>query len=229
MLVQDIMTQQVVAIDPDMPIGDVYALMQQRDIRHFPIVEDTSAGASTLVGIVSDRDIRLVGSALPQAPEGVKLADPVRKLMSSPVITTHPSDAVEESASLLRRKKIGAMPVLDEGELVGIVSAIDFLEALVRMTGVHRAASRLEVELTSDPSALAELSAAVASQGITILSVLSSQDDPASGTLVVSLRVTTIDIGKLARHLRSQSFNVIWPPEPPQTVGHTLASNAEHA
>ncbi|MEM7735927.1 MAG: CBS and ACT domain-containing protein [Deinococcota bacterium] len=227
MLVQDIMTKQVVAIDPNMPIGDVYALMQQRDIRHFPIVEDNSAGKSTLVGIVSDRDIRLVGSALPQAPKGVNLDDPVRKLMSSPVITTHPSDAVEESASLLRRKKIGAMPVVDEGELVGIVSAIDFLEALVRMTGVHRAASRLEVELSSYPNALADLNAAVANQGINTLSILSSQDDPASGTLVVALRVTTINIGNLANHLRSQGFNVVWPPEALAPDHSTIPSHTE--
>jgi acetoin utilization protein AcuB len=229
MLVQDIMTQQVVAIDPDMPIGDVYALMQQRDIRHFPIVEEGSADQSELVGIVSDRDIRLVGSALPQAPEGVSLKDPVRKLMSFPVITTHPSDPVEESASLLRREKIGAMPVVDDGELVGIVSSIDFLEALVRMTGVHRAASRLEVELTSDPNALAELNTTVASQGINTLSILSSQDDPASGTLVVALRVTTINIGNLAGYLRSQGFNVIWPPEPTQAVGDASTGSPEHA
>jgi acetoin utilization protein AcuB len=212
MLVQDIMTQQVVAIDPDMPIGDAYMLMRQRDIRHFPIVSNKN-GHSQLVGIVSDRDIRLVGSQLPQAPAGVTLKDPVSKLMSSPVITTHPTDPVEESAKVLRREKIGAMPVVDEDDLVGIVSSIDFLEALVRMTGVHEAATRLEVEVSDRPGSLAELTAAIANKGLNISSILTTFDDRHSDTLTFALRVGTIDGRGLAGDLRQEGFNVIWPPD----------------
>lgn len=212
MLVQDIMTQQVVAIDPDTPIGDVYALMRQRDIRHFPIVND-QGGKAVLVGIVSDRDIRLVGSELPQAPRGVTLKDPISKLMSSPVITTHPTDPVEESAKVLRREKIGAMPVIDEDELVGIVTGMDFLEALVRMTGVHEAATRLEVEVGNRPGALAELTAAIATKGLNVSSILTTFDDRHSDTLTFALRVSTIDGRSLAQALRAEGFNVIWPPD----------------
>lgn len=218
MLVQDIMTQQVVAIDPDMPIGDAYALMRQRDIRHFPIVSNES-GRSLLVGIVSDRDIRLVGSKLPQAPAGVTLKDPVSKLMSSPVITTHPTDPVEESAKVLRRENIGAMPVVDEDELVGIVSSMDFLEALVRMTGVHTAATRLEVEVSDRPGALAELTTAIASKGLNVSSILTTFDDRHSDTLTFALRVGTIDGSGLARDLRQAGFNVIWPPDKRELLG----------
>jgi len=212
MLVQDIMTRQVVAIDPDMPIGDAYTLMRQRDIRHFPIVSNDN-GQATLIGIVSDRDIRLVGSELPQAPHGVTLKDPISKLMSSPVITTYPTDPVEESAKVLRREKIGAMPVVDDGELVGIVSGMDFLEALVRMTGVHEAATRLEVEVGDRPGALAELTAAIAKRGMNVSSILTTFDDRHSDTLTFALRVSTIDGRGLAGDLREEGFNVIWPPD----------------
>jgi acetoin utilization protein AcuB len=218
MLVQDIMTQQVVAIDPDMPIGDVYALMRQRDIRHFPIVNDQE-GKTVLVGIVSDRDIRLVGSELPQAPRGVTLKDPISKLMSSPVITTHPTDPVEESAKVLRREKIGAMPVMDDDELVGIVTGMDFLEALVRMTGVHEAATRLEIEVSDRPGALAELTAAIASKGLNVSSILTTFDDRHSDTLTFALRVSTIDGRGLAEALRAEGFNVIWPPDKNEWLG----------
>ena len=67
MLVKDVMTEKVVAIGSKMPIADAHALMEQRNIRHFPIVEE---GDSRLVGIISDRDIRLVGSEHPQARRG---------------------------------------------------------------------------------------------------------------------------------------------------------------
>jgi acetoin utilization protein AcuB len=223
MLVQDIMTQQVVAIDPEMPIGDAYALMRQRDIRHFPIVSNEN-GRSLLVGIVSDRDIRLVGSELPQAPAGVTLKDPVRKLMSSPVITTYPTDPVEEAAKVLRRENIGAMPVVDEDELVGIVSSMDFLEALVRMTGVHNAATRLEVEVGDHPGALAELTAAIASKGLNVSSILTTFDDRHSESLTFALRVGTIDGSGLARDLRQAGFNVIWPPDKRELLGTNTES-----
>src|SRR5690606_5728972 len=60
MLVNEIMSHKVVAIGPDTPIKDVQALMELRNIRHFPILAEPSGGASDrLVGIVSDRDVRL--------------------------------------------------------------------------------------------------------------------------------------------------------------------------
>ena len=225
MLVKDIMTEKVVAIGPDMPIGDVYALMEQRNIRHFPIVEEpgerlASADAATrlvrddnpkLIGIVSDRDIRSVGSQLPGAKKGVTLRDPVRFVMASPVLTAHPLDPVEESARVLRERKIGAMPVLEGDKLVGIVTGIDFLEALVRMTGVYEAATRLEVEVENRPGALSGLAGAIGARGVNISSVLTTDKD--GETLTFVLRVNTIDGRGLATALRGEGFSVVWPPE----------------
>src|SRR5690606_41959934 len=68
-------------------------------------------------------------------------------------LTAHPDDPIEETAKVLRENKIGAMPVMDEGRLVGIVTGIDMLDALVRMSGVYEAASRIEVEVANRPGA----------------------------------------------------------------------------
>lgn len=218
MLVQDIMTKQVIAIDPDMPIKDVQALMEQRNIRHFPIVRAApavrAAGTKTeLIGIVSDRDIRTVGSLHPDARPGVTLKDPVKSIMIEKIVTAHPLDPVEESARVLRENKIGAMPVLDEGELVGIVTGIDFLEALVRMTGVYEAATRLEVEVEDRPGTLSELASAITARGVSIASVLSTRKD--AETISFLLRVGTIDGRGLATALKEEGFHVVWPPDKP--------------
>lgn len=205
MLVQDIMTSNVITISPDMPIEEVHALMEARNVRHFPILE-----ANTLLGIVSDRDVRSVGSHLPNMRQGIGLQDPVRSIMQSPVITAHPLDPVEESAHTLRDHKIGAMPVLDDDKLVGIVTGIDFLEALVKMTGVQQAASRLEVEVSNQPSGLATLVQAISEQGFAVSSVLSSAYQGDSVRLV--LRVNTINVHELAQALRAEGFAVSWPP-----------------
>jgi acetoin utilization protein AcuB len=206
MLVQDIMTRSVVAIGPEMPISDVNTLMEQRNIRHFPIVENAS-----LIGIVSDRDIRIVGSEHPKAPKGVSLKHAIRSIMKTPVLTAHPLDPIEEAAKVLRVHKIGAMPVLDDEVLVGIVTAIDFLEAMTKMTGVYDATSRLEVEVDNRPGSLAAVLESIASKNVNVSSVMTTRSEPEVVNFV--LRVGTIDVRTLANALRDEGFQVLWPLE----------------
>jgi acetoin utilization protein AcuB len=206
MLVQDIMTKKVVAIDPDMPIVDVNKLMEQRNIRHFPILEK-----SQLIGIVSDRDIRVVGSEHPKALKGVTLKDAVRRIMKAPVLTTHPLDPVEEAAKVLRDYKIGAMPVVNDEELVGIVTGIDFLEAMVKMTGVYSATTRLEVEVDNRPGALAAVLESISKRKVNVSSVMTTRSDSDAVNFV--LRVNTIDGRGLAEGLRKEGFQILWPTD----------------
>ena len=206
MLVQDIMTKGVVAIGPDLPIGDVFALMAQKHIRHFPILEDAQ-----LVGIVSDRDVRSVGAAYPGAPVDVTLKDPVARIMVAPVITAHRLDPVEEAAKTLHDFKIGALPVLQDDDLVGIVTSIDFLEAFTKMAGVGAATSRLEVEVDDRPGALADLLTRIAERKVNVSSVMTTHQEP--GTLTFALRVGTIDARALANTLSEAGFSILWPGE----------------
>jgi acetoin utilization protein AcuB len=199
------MTRPVVAIGPDEPIGDVIALMEQRRLRHFPVVDD-----GRLVGIVSDRDLRTVGSEHPKARPDVRRRDAVRAIMTESVWTAHPLDPIDEAAAVLRRQTIGAMPVVDGDDLIGIVTASDFLDALVRMTGVGRSSTRLEVELPNRPGALAGLLTHVASRGANVASVLTTRSDPEA--VVFVLRVGTIDGRSLAHALREAGYEVAWPP-----------------
>lgn len=206
MLVRDIMTRQVVAIGPDVPVGDVTALMAQRSLRHFPILE-----GERLVGIVSDRDLRTVGADHPKAKPGVTRKDPVHLLMTRTVWTAHPLDPIDEAASVLRTHGIGAMPVIQDGDLVGIVTDADFLDALIRMTGVGRASTRLEVDLPNRPGALAGLLDRVAARGANVASVLTTRSEPEVVSFV--LRVGTMDGRGLARGLREAGYDVTWPPD----------------
>ena len=212
MLVEEIMTRQVVAISPDMPIGDVTALMAQRALRHFPILDE-----GRLVGIVSDRDLRTVGADHPDARPGVGRRDPVAALMTREVWTVHPLDPVDEAAIAMRERAIGAMPVMEGEELVGIVSAADFLGAYGRMTGVGHASSRLEVELPNRPGALAGLLDRIAARGANVASVLTTRSEP--DVVAFVLRVGTMDGRGLANALREAGYEVVWPRLRPHEVG----------
>lgn len=206
MLVQDVMQHPVQTIAPDATLSAAYRLMQERAIRHLPVVEE-----GHLVGIVTDRDLRLATSALhphPFPPDAQ-----IHSVMQRHVITATPLDPVEEAARLMRMRRIGCLPVLDGGELVGIVTVTDLLEALLRMSGADRPSGRIEVRLPHTPGRLAKLASAVASHHVNILSILSYPES--SEHLRIVLRVNTNRTHPLANALRQEGFEVIWPPHKP--------------
>jgi acetoin utilization protein AcuB len=88
-----------------------------------------------LVGIVTDRDLRSAAGGKR------KITD----VMTGKPFVISPMAAVDEAARLLRTYKIGAVPVVDEGKLVGILSAADVLDAFVELSGVAEPTYRLAV------------------------------------------------------------------------------------
>jgi acetoin utilization protein AcuB len=161
---------------------------------------------------VTDRDIRLATS--PFAEGGAKaLSTPVSQIMSAPIVTANPLDPVEEAARVMRERKIGALPVMDGDALVGIVTGIDLLDALLRLTGVQKPSGRLELRLADRPGELARLTSFLAERGINIHSLLSYPYD--DQTVCTVVRVNTLDTRSLAHDLRANGCEVLWPPAKP--------------
>ena len=209
MLIDDVMVTNVVAIGPEMPIRDVASLMELRRVRHFPILEDDPDGRARLVGIVCDRDLRAVGSPHPSARPDVNVNDPVRRVMVTPVVTAHPEDSVVEAAARMRERRVGALPVLDGHELVGIVSARDLLDAMVRYAGPIEPSSHLEVEVGNRPGCLAALLVALAERGLNVSSLITTRSEP--DVLCLAIRVDTIDAAHVAIELAREGWTVLWP------------------
>jgi len=207
MLVKDVMNSPVLTVEASVTLEEAYHIMLQRNIRHIPVMWE-----GRLVGMITDRDIRLATS--PFAPGGAKsTAIPVEEVMTQPVFTAEPLDPVEEAARVMRERKIGALPILEGERLVGIVTGIDLLEALLRLTGVEKPSGRLEVCLEDRPGELARLSSELAQQNINIHSLLTYPYG--EGTVNTVVRVGTLDTRKVARSLRQKGFKVQWPPEIP--------------
>ncbi|HQR67286.1 MAG TPA: CBS domain-containing protein, partial [Thermoanaerobaculia bacterium] len=103
MLVRDIMRSPAVGISPDVTLEEAYRTMQERRIRHLLVLD-----AEQLVGVVTDRDLRLATSALSPSPfaPGSRVAD-VMRLRPLPADPAHP---VEDAARTKREKKIGWLP-----------------------------------------------------------------------------------------------------------------------
>ena len=106
-------------------LGVAYSLMRDHEIRHLPVLRD-----GRLCGLLSERDI-LGYRARAEADEDW-WRDLVKDAMSSPPQTAGPDDSVTEAAGRLAAARIGALPIVDCGHLIGLVTTTDVLEAEVR-------------------------------------------------------------------------------------------------
>ena len=112
------MTQRVLTIAPQEKLTAACALMQQHRIRSIPVMDN-----GKVVGIISDRDISAHLSNLDSLD--------VAQVITAKLITTTPQTSIRDAARLLCELKVGAMLVIEEERLAGIISTSDLLEALV--------------------------------------------------------------------------------------------------
>ncbi len=202
MLIREIMHPDPLTITPSTTLCDAYKMMQDKGIRHLPIIENEK-----LIGIVTDRDLRLATSRLAKRP-----FDPtseVREIMSHPVETTNPSDPIERATQLMRELKIGCLPVVEDLRLVGIVTNADLLDAMLLLTGVHKPSGRIDIRLSDKAGELARLTSLLSERKINIHSILTYQEKNDKARLV--LRVNTMEIRKLAEAICENGFEVLWP------------------
>ncbi|HEX9126560.1 MAG TPA: CBS domain-containing protein [Methylomirabilota bacterium] len=132
MKVRELMTGAPITVSPDTPVFDARQTMIKERIRHLLVIE-----ADRLVGIVTDRDIRL---NLPSQATSLSMWEvnyllaklTVSKVMTTSVIIIGPDQEAPDAARLMLEHKIGALPVLDGSRLIGILTETDVLRAFAR-------------------------------------------------------------------------------------------------
>ena len=137
MRVRDLMTKNPLTVPLDTPVVDARRMMLERRIRHLLVTD-----GPRLAGIVTDRDIRL---NLPSPATSLSVWEinyllarmTVGSVMTKTVITVDPERDAQNAARLMLDHKIGALPVMDGGTLVGIMTESDVLRAFAVGIGVY--------------------------------------------------------------------------------------------
>lgn len=141
MKVKEVMSRDPVTIDPEAPLGTAMDVMRRKRIRHLPVVDD----AGRLLGIITDRDLRQATFA-PALAEHLSLGAQrrlrgigqaledlrVKHAMTWVVVTTDPEATIARAAVVMFERRIGSLPVVEDGKLVGILTERDLLLALAR-------------------------------------------------------------------------------------------------
>jgi CBS domain-containing protein len=135
MQVRELMSRQVVTIGTGESCLEAVTRMQRARVRHLPVV----SREGLLVGIVTDRDLRhhlftpRLFDALGSTPVEVLLdGTHVAEIMSTDVITVGPEETLTEAAWTMRKHRVGSLPVMEHGRVVGIITEADVLRHIVR-------------------------------------------------------------------------------------------------
>ncbi|MCA9491613.1 MAG: CBS domain-containing protein [Myxococcales bacterium] len=134
MRIRELMTPDPVALAADAPVREALELLENGTHRHLPVLDGTR-----VVGMLSDRDVRPWRQALMDLREGEGgsmaeevLRRPVRAFMQTDVLFLASDRPVTDVIDVMLDFRVGAVPIVDDGRLVGIVSYVDLLDLLKR-------------------------------------------------------------------------------------------------
>jgi acetoin utilization protein AcuB len=155
-----------------MPVSEALSFMHQHQIRRLPIVNKRGR----MIGIVSEKDL-LYASPSPATSLSVyeigyllsKLQ--VKEVMTKNPVTVEVDAPLEEAARILTDNKISGLPVMEKGELVGVITETDIFQTFLEMMGGREKGLRLTLEMKNKPGALSELTHKIASLGGDIISL----------------------------------------------------------
>jgi len=128
-LIRDHMTEAPVSVREDESVGLAYRLLREKNFRHLPVINEKHR----VVGIISDRDVRSVqvtANALLQGYEEALDRIRIEDIMSQNIQSITPDDSLQVAASFMIDYKFNALPVIDNNELVGIITSTDVLKAI---------------------------------------------------------------------------------------------------
>ncbi len=171
MLVGERMSHPVISVPSSMPINEALHLMRTEHIRRLPIVDH-----GKLVGIVSNEDLL---NASPSQATTLSVWEmnyllskvTVVQVMTRTVLTITEDTPIEEAARIMADNKVGGLPVMRDGHVVGIITETDLFKIFLELMGARDHGIRATVCMTDEPGQLAALTHAVASVGGNILAL----------------------------------------------------------
>ncbi len=146
MLVRDCMTKKLITIDEETPIIKAFRIMKDNNIRRLPVMRNEK-----LAGVITDRDLK---EATPSKATSLDVHEiysllsevKVKDIMSKDLLTIGPDESIEKAAMLMLNKKISGLPVIEAGNLTGVITQTDIFKALVDISGLTRGGIKIAVE-----------------------------------------------------------------------------------
>jgi acetoin utilization protein AcuB len=175
------MQQDVVVVGPREPATEAAALMARKRIRRLPVVEQRPEGRR-LTGMVSATDILHafppdINPFVVISPETARNPVTVGEIMSRDLVTTTPETPIEEAAEVMQNRKIGALPVIHDQCLVGMITESDIFRAFVGFFASSKAGIRVTFDISMAEDVFAFIAATAQRRKVSVVNLITSQQD----------------------------------------------------
>ena len=209
MLVNERMSRHPLTVKPDTKVDAALKRMREEKVRRFPVIDD----GGKLVGIVSDKDLLY---AAPSPATSLSIHEmhylysriTVDHVMTRKVITVDERDPIEEAARIMIDNKVGGLPVMRDGELVGLVTETDIFKTFMEMMGARDQGVRLTLLCPDQPGELAALTGAVAGLGGNIISLGTFWGEDASSA-IITMKVSGVTKDAVMDKIKPHVLEVI--------------------
>jgi len=208
-LIHERMTRNPITVKADTSLYDALRLMRENKVRRLPALDRQGK----LVGIVSEKDL-LYASPSPATSLSVweinyltsKIL--VKDLMTTELITICEDCPVEEAARIMVDNKVGALPVVRNGDLVGIITETDLFRMFLEMLGARELGTRFTLLVPEKKGMLAGMAQRIAALGGNIVA-LSTFMGEQPGNRIITLKVQDVDKDELWQGLEELGVQLI--------------------
>jgi acetoin utilization protein AcuB len=193
MLIRERMSQSVIYVTPETSVAEALNFMKGQHIRRLPVLK-----RDKLVGIVSDKDLL---NASPARATNLSVWEltyllgklTIGEIMTREVLTVTEDTPIEEAARIMVDRKIGGLPVMRGGEVVGMITETDLFKAFLEMMGARQRGVRLTVLVPEEPGQLARLTQAITNIGGNIIA-LGAFAGQHPGNSLVTCKIDGVDL-----------------------------------
>jgi len=209
MLVYERMSRHPITVTADVPIDEALKLMRDSKVRRLPVVDKKGK----LVGIVSEKDL-LYASPSPATSlsiheihylvSKIKVAD----VMTKDVITVGEYTPLEEAARIMVDHKIGGLPVVRNGTLVGIITETDLFKIFLELLGAREAGVRLAMLVPEQPGILATITREIVEMGGNIVTLGTFLGEDPTNRLI-TVKVADVEQEKLVASMEALGMEIV--------------------
>tara|TARA_B100000315_G_scaffold252973_1_gene290834 strand:+ start:2034 stop:2675 length:642 start_codon:yes stop_codon:yes gene_type:complete len=208
MIVKEVMSKNPVTIGPAAKLRAVNELMKANKVRHVPVIKN-----GKLVGIVTEKDIRyaMIPEKIPgkKIPKGWNLDHlKVQDVMTKDAIAISQETQVEEAARIIYGSKIGALPIMKNNKLVGIISVMDILGIFIEMMGMLKSSSRIDVLMRETQVNFDKVSKIIHQKNGQIISVGITPYPKDKKKSIYLFRLESCNVKPIAKDIKKEGFVV---------------------
>jgi acetoin utilization protein AcuB len=207
MFIRDIMTKDVISVPGNTSLMDAKSIITENKIRRLPIVDN-----GKLIGIVTKNRLGIYMNSLSTSVDHPANNQPmtkeVKEIMETDLVIVNPDMVIEEAVALAQEKKVGALLVVENDQLVGIVTTNDFFYKIANpVLGIGENGTRLEVIGKGNQPLMVDAVTIVNEEGIRIINLhVINMPKSTRGQKDLVIHLDTLDVSKIEEALRAKGY-----------------------